>query len=424
MLQKWFNFKAWKDQNKRPKAPDYAECKRILLEDGPAQKAALAQSEGVPPEILYFLSSDADSRVRCAVARNPETPIQADVILSKDKEVQVRLALSAKVSQLLPDLRPEQNEKVAAMAFDILRTLAADQEKEVRLALANAVNSVTTVPKSIVMTLAQDSDDAVASSVLEYSHLLDDNDLMGLIVGGLQQARLGALARRADLSGSLTEAISATRDAVAISNLLKNETAHISEQAFDMLMEGYDDPPKWLELLASRDAVPESTLWKLARMASGALLKKLQARGDLGAALKIEIDQKVASDIAAPAESEPQTPEEALAARVAEMHRNGTLTEKAVMDAVKKGENDFVAAAMAQIAGVPTAEVKKVFAMNSAKSVLALAWKCEFGIKSAVALQKDVAKIPTSKCLGAATDSGYPLTEDELLWQADLLFTS
>ncbi len=30
MLQKWFKFKIGKD---RPKAPDYAECKRILLKE-------------------------------------------------------------------------------------------------------------------------------------------------------------------------------------------------------------------------------------------------------------------------------------------------------------------------------------------------------------------------------------------------------
>ena len=137
MLQKWFKFKIGKD---RPKAPDYAECKRILLKEDSKKKAKLANSQGVPPEILYYLSTDQDHNVRCAVARNPETPIQADVILSKDKEVQVRLALSDKLGELLPDLRPKQNEKVTEMAYEILQTLAVDQDKKVWMALANTVN--------------------------------------------------------------------------------------------------------------------------------------------------------------------------------------------------------------------------------------------------------------------------------------------
>jgi len=189
MLEKWFKFKIRKDQADRPKAPNYDECKRILLEEGSKKKIELANSEGVRPEILYFLSSDQDYKVRCAVARNPDTPIQADVVLSKDKEVQVRLALSEKLSEVLPDLRPDQNEKVTEMAYEILKTLAVDQDKQVRVALANSEKSLGTVPKSIAMTLAEDPEDAVALPILEFSFLLDDHDLMGLIMGGLRQAR-------------------------------------------------------------------------------------------------------------------------------------------------------------------------------------------------------------------------------------------
>jgi len=199
MLEKWFKFKIRKDQADRPKAPNYDECKRILLEEGSKKKIELANSEGVRPEILYFLSSDQDYKVRCAVARNPDTPIQADVVLSKDKEVQVRLALSEKLSEVLPDLRPDQNEKVTEMAYEILKTLAVDQDKQVRVALANSEKSLGTVPKSIAMTLAEDPEDAVAPPILEFSFLLDDHDLMGLIMGGLRQARLGALASRVEL---------------------------------------------------------------------------------------------------------------------------------------------------------------------------------------------------------------------------------
>ena len=60
MLEKWFKFKIRKDQADRPKAPNYDECKRILLEEGSKKKIELANSEGVRPEILYFLSSDQD----------------------------------------------------------------------------------------------------------------------------------------------------------------------------------------------------------------------------------------------------------------------------------------------------------------------------------------------------------------------------
>lgn len=424
MLEKWFKFKRDKDQADQPEAPDYAECKRILLEESPEKKVELANSQGVPREILYFLCTDQDYKVRCAVARNPETPIQADVILSKDKEVQVRLELSEKVAQLLPDLNPDQNEKVTEMAYEILETLAVDQDKQVRMALANSVKSLGTVPKSIAMTLAEDPEDAVALPVLEFSSLLDDHDLMGLIVGGLRQARLGALARRVELSDSVSQAVVETGDEEAIPSLLENETAEISDDTFDILLEKADSSPGWLDILAVREAVPESTLMKVARMASGALLQKMKARSGLDVSIAREIDKQIDEGRSANDDGpDKQTKEETLEDRVEKMHRDGALTPKVVMKAVGKRDLEFVSVAMAKIGGMPAPEVRKVFSMGSAKSVLALAWRCDFRIKDAVTLQRDLAGIPTSKLLVANDEGDYPLSEDELLWQSDLLFS-
>lgn len=423
MLEKWFKFKSRKGEADRPKAPAYDECKRILLEESAKKKAALANSQGVPPEILYFLSSDKDHKVRCAVARNPDTPIQADVILSKDKEVQVRLALSEKLSQLLPDLRPDQNEKVTEMAYEILQTLAVDQDKQVRMALANSVKSLDTVPKSIAMTLAEDPEDDVALPILEFSFLLEDHDLMGLIVGGLRQARLGALASRAELSESLSRAVVETHDKIAIPSLLKNETAEISDEAFDILLKEADSSPKWMDILAVRSAVPESTLMKVARMASGALLQKLKARSGLDESVASEIEKAIDEESAASAENKKKTDEQALEARIEKMQRDGSLKPKVVMKAVGRKDLEFVSIAMAAIAGVSAAEVRKVFSMGSAKSVLALAWRCDFSIKDAETLQRDLAGIPNNKLLVATNEGSYPLSEDELSWQSDLIFT-
>lgn len=425
MLQKWFKFKIGKDQKDRPAAPDYAECKRILLEDGPKKKAKMANSQGVPPEILYYLSTDNDHNVRCAVARNPDTPIQADVILSKDKEVLVRLALSEKLAELLPELNPDQNEKVTEMAYEILETLAVDQDKQVRMALANSVKSLGTVPKSIAMTLAEDPEDAVALPILEFSSLLDDHDLMGLIVGGLRHARLGALASRAELSASVADAVVATGDKVAIPSLLENESAEISDEAFDKVLDEAGSSPKWLDILAVREVVPDSTVLKIARMASGALLKKMKARSGLDLSVALEIDRAIDEDnVANPSNPVKETKEETLEDRIEKMHSDGKLTEKVVMKAVSQRDLEFVSVAMAKIAGVPAPEVRKVFSMASAKSVLALAWRCDFSIKDAVTLQRDLAKIPHSKLLIATDEGGYPLSEDELLWQSDLIFST
>jgi uncharacterized protein (DUF2336 family) len=295
----------------------------------------------------------------------------------------------------------------------------------VRMALANTVNSLGTVPKSVAITLAEDTEDAVAIPILEFSSLLDDQDLMGLIVGGFRKARLSALASRPELNASLSEAVVDTGDDAAISTLLKNEAAEISDDAFDALLNQAGNSPKWLDILAVREAVPDSTLLKVARMASAALLKKLKARSGLDLSVVSEIDNAIEQECAAnPGDQVQEQKEETLEERIEKMHANGKLTAKIVMKAVSSRDVEFVSVAMAKIAGVPAAEVRKVFSTPSAKSVLALAWRCDFSIKNAVTLQKDIAQIPNSKLLVATDEGGYPLSDDELLWQSDLIFST
>jgi len=275
------------------------------------------------------------------------------------------------------------------------------------------------------MTLAEDPDDAVALPILEFSSLLDDHDLMGLIVGGLRHARLGALACRAELSASVANAVVETGDKVAIPHLIKNETAEISDEAFDKLIKEASNSPKWLDILAVREEIPDSTLLKIARMASGALLKKLKARSGLDLSVAQEIDKAIDEESTSnPDHQVEEKKEETLEDRIEKMHSGGKLTEKVVMKAVSDRDLEFVSLVMAKIAGVPAPEVRKVFSMASAKSILTLAWRCDFNIKNAVTLQKDLAQIPNSKLLVATNEGGYPLSEDELLWQSDLIFST
>lgn len=433
MLRKWFKGRGPTDQAARPKAPDYETCKRVAQSGSGKERAALAASAEVAPELLYYFASDDEVRVRRAVAANKDTPVQADIILANDNNDDVRVALATKVARLLPDLRPDQNEKVASMAFEVLETLAKDQLTQVRATVAESVKNLDTVPKSVIELLSADPEEKVSSPVLEFSPLLDDDDLLGLIVGGLRQARLAAVARRTRMSGSLADAIAATKDVAAIPNLLKNENATISEAAFDDLVAEVENEPVWGDLIARRESVPGATLSKLARFAGKHVLDLLKARTDLPPAVRTEINAMAAdakptaaetkaaeAETAAPAQSKTEEIEQ----RVAKMAAEGKLTPKAVMKAVDQGDIEFVSIALATLGDIKAPEVRKIFSHQSAKSVLALCWKCGLGMKEAEKLQRITANIPYAKQMRATPDGGFPLSEDELSWQADLVFSA
>ena len=61
-----------------------------------------------------------------------------------------------------------------------------------------------------------------------------------------------------------------------------------------------------------------------------------------------------------------------------------------------------------------------ILVMASAKSVLALCWKAELNINTAVLVQKRIARIPPNEVQGSS-DNQYPYTVYEMEWQLDFI---
>jgi hypothetical protein len=99
------------------------------------------------PEILYYLTSDKAPEVRREIVENAGTPLQADAILARDPNEDVRCELARKISRLIPDLKPGQNEKLANMAMGVLSTLARDELPRVRAIGAEDLKHTKKHPK-------------------------------------------------------------------------------------------------------------------------------------------------------------------------------------------------------------------------------------------------------------------------------------
>ena len=69
---------------------DYEESKRLAASKEAAGRRAVARHSEARPEVLYYLAADADPHVRAAVAANESTPVQADLILARDRDDRVR----------------------------------------------------------------------------------------------------------------------------------------------------------------------------------------------------------------------------------------------------------------------------------------------------------------------------------------------
>jgi uncharacterized protein (DUF2336 family) len=134
--------------------------------------------EYLAPEFPYFFATDEDPAVRKAVAKNDGSPLQADLVLAKDVNQQVREELAYKIGHLIPTLTDHESERLAEMTFQVLEILAKDQVPQVRAIIADEIKHLVDVPKRLIKRLTQDAEDAVAGPILEYSPLLSDEQIL------------------------------------------------------------------------------------------------------------------------------------------------------------------------------------------------------------------------------------------------------
>lgn len=416
-------FGSKRNEKSARKAPSYEEAKDVAATGSVGERLELAKCEGLPPEFLYYFASDQDDSVRRAVAANPGTPLQADVILAKDREVSVRTVLAEKIAKILPDIRADESEKLAELAFEVLETLAEDQAIQVRQVVADSIKSLDNVPKPIVQLLARDLDEVVSMPVLEYSPLLDEQDLIGLILTGISGKRLAAVSRRQNLTTGLIDAIVETEDEIAVEALIGNEHAEISDQTLNQIVDAAEDREGWQSAIATRSRVKEGTLLRLSRFATASVLKRLRERSDLGPELHTELESVVANRVNNKIEAtEPESPDDVACKKAKDLHAEGKLTEREVLKAIKSDDRLYVEAALSVLAEQPLSRIRDILKMKSPKSVLATTWKSGLSIDVAVALQEDTLRLPASKVMRAKGKRQYPISDDDLSWQAELLF--
>src|SRR5258707_2698794 len=110
--------------------PGTAECDKantIAQSAKPVDRAALAGATDTLPEILYFLARDPDPTVRRALAANPRTPRQADLILALDDESDIRSIIAEKIAAVLPQLSRAETAQIWDLTTRVLEALARDE---------------------------------------------------------------------------------------------------------------------------------------------------------------------------------------------------------------------------------------------------------------------------------------------------------
>jgi len=406
----------------------YEESKRLAASTEPADRRALARHSQLRPELLYYLAADGDAEVRAAVAANEATPVQADLILARDRDDKVRVDLARKIARLTPGLGAEQQERLREMTYEALEILVRDQVPHVRQVIAEVLKDVADAPPAVIRSLARDSEIVVAEPVLQFSPVLSDEDLLGIIRNSPIPGALAAIARRARVPADVSDAIGASPDADAIAALLENPSAQIREETLDRLIERAPDFATWHRALVLRPLLPRNAARKLAHFVAANLLSLLAERRDLDPGtmkevrsavmrrLRDEEKAKPAAAVPRPSGAGPAGSE--TLARARKLHSSGALSESVVVTALGNDRN-FARAALAVLGNLPLELVDRVLAAHSAKGVTAVAWRCGLSMRAAVKVQVQLGQIPPAAALQPRSDGRYPMSEEAMRWQLE-----
>ncbi|HYM33247.1 MAG TPA: DUF2336 domain-containing protein, partial [Candidatus Cybelea sp.] len=397
---------------------DYEESKQLARDPSPEVRRHLAARPDIRPEILYFLAEDAVPAVRRAIAANPNTPGHANVLLARDGDDDVRCDLARKIGRLLPDLDPQTSTRLREMTIEALETLAQDQLPRVRAMLADALKSADDVPREIVLRLARDIETIVAAPILEYSPLLNDEDLLEIIRSGAGSGRLSAIARRRDVVAPVADAIAATLDVPAVAALLANSSAQIREETLDAIIEHADGVTGWHQPLVQRKELSVRAMRQIAQFVGTALVDILIERhklaDDVVQQLRAVVHRKIDET---PPDAERSAPRKRGLERATALHAAGKLDDEAVCDAVENGDRDFAVAALTLLSRLPPGVVTKIIDAQSPKGMTALVWKAGLSMRTAMRLQLRLAMIAPKAVMNARDGVDFPISEADMEWQ-------
>ena len=423
---------------------DYEAAKTQARDTDAARRAALADRTDVSPEILAFLAADTVVEVRRRLAGNVSLPKQVDLALARDPDEGVRATLVDKAVARIPDNSVQAPEPLERLTLKVLSVLAADRSDAVRRLLAEAVKDLVHAPRPVVQTLARDRDFAVAEPILRHTPQLDDDDLVELAREAGGSDRLGAIAKRSNLSSRVADVIARSQDTSAVAALLSNQSAQIREDTLDFLLEKAPAVEQWHEPLVRREDLQGPAIGRLAQFVTMALVEvltkhpaadpgtatrvaeTLRARLERGGAPVSDADlatamgrTDTAAEKAAPAAADEPASEEDELKRVYTEARAGKIGEEDIDDAIFAGKRAYVLAALAGRARIPVSTADRILASQSARGVVALVWRAKLSMRFAVKLQLQVARIAPRSVANPAAGDAFPMTAEEMRWQLE-----
>jgi uncharacterized protein (DUF2336 family) len=251
-----------------------------------------------------------------------------------------------------------------------------DPSVKVRAALAYGLLHSSAAPRPIMLALMRDSP-VIARAVLQYSPVLIDADLIGLVGATDDAAVLLAVSQREKLSPRLAAALVARREPQLTLRLLRRHDVALGETLLGELCEALgEDAQARGALLARRDLPASGRLYLVQKVATALsecrMVKGSLAAERLGRLLRDSSDTAIAS--IGEREAVHAAPQYA-----ADLVSSRRLNTRVLLHAVVTGHVMFFADCIAELSQSPRSKVFALLQSGSRPALNALLARCGLG---------------------------------------------
>ncbi|PCI60143.1 MAG: hypothetical protein COB37_09835 [Kordiimonadales bacterium] len=397
-----------------PKDMSVEDEQFVLKKGSDHQRTELAARHDARPEVLYFLAEDSSPAVRKEIAKNPSTPPQADEKLKDDEDENVRAELARKIGRLVPGLEAGERSALRDKALKTLEVLAQDQLPKVRAIIADEIKAADNVPKHIIDKLARDVEAIVCGPILQYSPLLNDDDLREIIAAGATSTALEAIANRDTVTEDVSDDIAASLEIPAIAALLTNKSAQIREDTLDKIITQAESVEELHKPVALRPVLSIRAMKRVAGFVASALVFAMMDQAGLEEGPAEDLLDRVRDRLAS--ERIGASAEAKFAKQARDFFQRGVLDDQFVITQIEENRRELLVQCLAVMADVTAETIRQIIHSKSGRAVTSLAWKAELNMRTAYELQTKFALVPTAQLLSAKDGNKYPIDASELEW--------
>ena len=231
----------------------------------------------------------------------------------------------------------------------ILKIVVDGAAERVRRALAVTLKASHNLPPEIACRLARDIE-AVALPILENSPVLSDEDLAEILEFA-EPARQYAIARRATLSETVTDALCRFATDGAITLALGNERASFGTNGLNTAMDRFPTAQEMQEAMIERPVLPLLVAEKMAARLSGELFDRLVEKHAVPPQMAIDLASRTRERAGIDLISQAGLQAD-MQRYVQQLNLNGRLTPSFVLRALCQGEVRLVEHALAELSGI------------------------------------------------------------------------